>query len=417
MDESRSRNHSMTSEERRRLRIAFVGISWPPETFIEGLIKGLIQAGAEVTVACDRRPVASWLPHSQLRWLYAPAWRGSLLARLIRTGRMRIRALPGGSNDIRLFKTYVGQAESWRKRVQSWHQLLPFAGLRPDIIYFPWNSAAISYLPLFDLGSPVVLSCRGSQVNVAPLTPHRFELKEGLSKTFRKAAAVHCVSEAILNEATKYGLDPQKANVIRPAVDPEFFFPPAEEANHSDTFRITTTGALIWLKGYEYALQSIRALKDRGINLRFDFVGGGPELDRVLFTIRDLDLEDVVRLHGSNPPEKVREFLQNSDVFLLSSLSEGISNALLEGMACGLPVVTTDCGGMREAVTDGVEGFVVPVRDVEAISEALQVLCENPQLRRRMGKAGRQRVEKSFSLSRQVEQFLSLCERTAQVGL
>lgn len=416
MDKIDSRNQLMTSKDGGRLRIAFVGISWPPETFIERLIKGLIQSGAEVTVACERRPVASWLPHTQFRWLYAPAWRGSLPARLIRTGRMRIESLTREHNDVRLFKTYVGQAETWRKRVQSWHRLLPFAGLRPDIIYFPWNSAAISYLPLFDLGSPVVLSCRGSQVNVAPLGPQRFQFKEELAETFRKAAAVHCVSEAILNEATKYGLDPQKANVIRPAVDPEFFSPRAEKANHNDTFRITTTGALIWRKGYEYALQSIRALKDRGISMRFNIVGGGPERDRVLFTIRDLDLEDVVRLHGPQSPERVREFLQSSDVFLLSSLSEGISNALLEAMACELPVVTTDCGGMREAVTDGVEGFVVPVRDVDAISEALQMLWENPQLRMRMGKAGRQRVEQSFSLSRQVDQFLSLCQQTAQVS-
>jgi colanic acid/amylovoran biosynthesis glycosyltransferase len=253
-------------------------------------------------------------------------------------------------------------------------------------------------------------------VNVAPLSPQRFQLKQELAETFQKAAAVHCVSDAILNEATKYGLDPQKAKVIRPAVDPDFFCPGAQEANHSDTFRITTTGALIWRKGYEYALQSIRVLRDRGINLQFNIVGGGAERDRVVFTIRDLGLENVVQLRGHESPERVREFLRSSHVFLLSSLSEGISNALLEAMACGVPVVTTDCGGMSEAVTDGVEGFLVPVRDVQAISQALQILWDNPQLRTRMGKLGRERVEKSFSLSRHVDQFLSLCERTVQVN-
>jgi colanic acid/amylovoran biosynthesis glycosyltransferase len=328
---------------------------------------------------------------------------------------MRIGSLRKGPNDIHLIKSYVAKAESWRTKIQSWHHLLPFAGLRQDIIYFPWNSAAISHLPLFDFGSPVILSCRGSQVNVAPFGPQGSQLKKELAKTFEKATAVHCVSEAILNEATKYGLDPQKATVIRPAVDPEFFFPSVAEATPSNTFRITAVGGLIWKKGYDYALQSIRALKDRAINLQFNIVGSGDERDRVLFTIRDLGLQDVVRLHGSNPPEKVREILRSTDVLLLSSLCEGISNAVLEGMACGLPVVTTNCGGMREAVTDGVEGLVVPTRDVGAMSEALQVLWQDPQLRRRMGKAGRQRVEKSFSLSRQVQQFLSLCEQTAEI--
>ncbi len=415
MDRSLSRTPLRSGAKVERLKIVFVGISWPPETFIERLIKGLIQAGAEVTVACERRPVASWLPHRQFRWLYAPAWRGSMASRLVRTARMRIRYLNRKSSHVRLFESHVRQAVSWRERIQSWHKLLPFVGLRSDVIYFPWNSAAISYLPLFELGMPVILSCRGTQVNIAPLNPERSQLKEELATTFRKAAAVHCVSQAILNEATKYGLESKKADVIRPAVDPTFFFP-ATQVHPSNIFRISTTGGLSWRKGHEYALQSIRALKDRGINLHFNIIGEGPERERLLYSVRDLKLEAVVRLHGRKTPEGVRELLQSSDVFLLSSLSEGISNALLEAMACGVPVVTTDCGGMGEVVTDGVEGFVIPVRNVDAITEALKRLFEDPALRKRMGNAGRQRVENSFSLSQQIDQFLSLCERTAQVG-
>jgi len=95
-------------------------------------------------------------------------------------------------------------------------------------------------------------------------------------------------------------------------------------------------------------------------------------------------------------------------VFLLSSLSEGISNAALEAMACGLPVVTTDCGGMREAVTDGIEGFVVPVRDPEAMAEALLRLWKDPELRRRMGEAARERVLREFRLDQQISAFLAL---------
>ncbi len=405
----------MTDKNGKSLRIVLVGISWPPETFIEGLIKGLIEAGSEVTVACDEKPAASWLPHPQFHWLHAPVWRGSMAARLVRTARMRTSVPSKGSNDIRRFKSHVRRTDGWRERVQAWHLLLPFAGLRWDIIYFPWNSAAISYLPLFELGSPVILSCRGSQLNIAPLDPMRSGLKEALQETFQKAAAVHCVSEAIMHQAAKYGLEPEKARVIRPAVDPQFFYPPADKLQ-TDQFWVTTTGTLTWPKGHEYALQSISNLRDRGINVRFNILGDGPDRQRMLYTIRDLNLEKVVRLHGLKSQEGVRELLQKSDVFLLSSLSEGISNAVLEAMACGIPIVTTDCGGMTEAVTDGVEGFVVPVRNADAITGALKMLWEDPQLRRRMGKAGRQRVEKSFSLVQQVDQFTSLYKQTAQAS-
>jgi glycosyltransferase involved in cell wall biosynthesis len=113
------------------------------------------------------------------------------------------------------------------------------------------------------------------------------------------------------------------------------------------------------------------------------------------------------------PPEQVREAMQRSDLFLHSSLSEGISNAALEAMACGLPVVTSDGGGMKEAVHDGIEGFVVPLRDPVAAADAVAKLARDPALRARMGRAGRARVESTFRLDEQIARFIALYERVA----
>jgi colanic acid/amylovoran biosynthesis glycosyltransferase len=93
---------------------------------------------------------------------------------------------------------------------------------------------------------------------------------------------------------------------------------------------------------------------------------------------------------------QVRELLRRADVFLHPSLSEGLSNATLEAMAVGLPVVVTDVGGMRELVTDGVDGFVVPPRDAAALAAALLDLAADPELREKMGERGRQRVVEDF---------------------
>ena len=97
-------------------------------------------------------------------------------------------------------------------------------------------------------------------------------------------------------------------------------------------------------------------------------------------------------------------------------MSEGLSNAALEAMATGLPVVTTDCGGMREAISDGVEGFLVPVRDVERMSAALGRLAGDAELRARMGAAARDRVLKEFTLERQVRAFTELLEEVRKCG-
>ncbi|MBP9500962.1 MAG: glycosyltransferase family 4 protein [Candidatus Promineofilum sp.] len=235
-----------------------------------------------------------------------------------------------------------------------------------------------------------------------------------MSISFDKASAVHCVSEAIRDEAMRYGLDKAKSAVIHPAVDPDMFRPlPVGSRPDEDILRVISTGSVNWRKGYGYALSAIRRLVDRGVPVQYDLIGDGPEQQRLLYTIQDLELGDHVVRHGKLPPDKVLARLQEADVFLLSSLSEGISNAVLEGMACGLPVVTTDVGGMSEAVTDGVEGFLTPPLDSVSLADALEELWRAPELRQRMGAAGRARVLRDFSLDDQADAFVELFRSVA----
>jgi len=219
---------------------------------------------------------------------------------------------------------------------------------------------------------------------------------------------VHCVSEATRHDACRLGLHPAKATVIRPAIESNLFRPATAPRSKDGVFSVVTVGTLIWVKGHEWALQAIRRVADSGINVRFDIIGDGPDRQRVLYTMADLHLVDRVRCLGRLAPEEVLRRVQQADAFLLSSLSEGISNAVLEAMSCGVPVVTTECGGMREAVTDGVEGFVAPVRDEEELAKGLLRLAGDSQMRQRMGQAGRARIEREFRLDRQIEQWLQL---------
>jgi glycosyltransferase involved in cell wall biosynthesis len=100
--------------------------------------------------------------------------------------------------------------------------------------------------------------------------------------------------------------------------------------------------------------------------------------------------------------------LREADVLLHSSLSEGVPTVVLEAMACELPVVVTDVGGVSEAMSDGVEGFLAPARDAGALADALERLWSDPELRRRMGSAGRERVLSDFQLERQIDRFAAL---------
>ena len=394
--------------KKKPLRLLVVGATWPPQTFLGRLLRGLAASGMEVSLAFSRDPDQDWFFRSGLRAFRTRSWEGPRLLRLLWLGWLGLRAFVESPRDVRRYLRRSRAESGLRARLALLNRLLPFAGASFDVLYFPWNSAAIDYFPLFENGMPVLVSCRGSQVNVAPHHPGR-GIREGLPATFERSAAVHCISGAIEREARLFGLDTAKARVIHPGIDPSFFAP-LPERRASPALRIITVGSLVWVKGTTYALQAFRLLLDRGIAARLTLVGDGPEKQRILYTIEDLGLRDHVELAGRLTPVEVRDRLQESDVFVLPSLSEGFCNAAVEAMGCGVPVVMTNCGGVREGVTDGIEGFIVPVRDPEAMAAAVERLARDPSLRARMGEAGRARVLRQFTLEKHVRDFVSLLE-------
>ncbi len=390
-----------------QLRVLFVGLGTSEVTFLNRLVDGLAREGVHITISSSKRRVIDRFPKGKVEWLWAPSWHGSGLVRILRMLLMLIKGLP--SKRLTWLRQLIKSRETTRDKLAALHRYLAFLRGEWDVIYFSWNSTAISYMRLFDLGIPVVISCRGSQINIRPQRQGQARYVNLLKQTLKKAAAVHCVSKDILANAVGLGLDPEKAVVIRPAVDPAVFSLTTEHYQNGP-IRLITIGSLVWNKGYEYLLMAVKLLKDRGIISELHIIGKGAERSRILFTAQDLDISSQVVLHGKLPPTEVIQQLQQSDIFVLSSLSEGISNAVLEAMSCGLPVVTTDCGGMREAVRDGVEGFVVPVRDPESMAEALQKLALDADLRKQMGRAGRARVLAEFNSQSQIEGFVKLFE-------
>jgi glycosyltransferase involved in cell wall biosynthesis len=256
---------------------------------------------------------------------------------------------------------------------------------------------------MFKIGKPVVVSCRGSQINIAPTNPTRRAEVEGYFTALEQSTAIHCVSHAIRRVVEAHVDVGEKLRVIHPAVDPSFFSPVGSAGRTETPLQITTVGSLIWRKGYEYLLQAMSSLRDSGVRAHLRIIGDGPERERILFTLRDLELVHVVDLVGPLDEFKVREELRQADLFVLSSLSEGISNAVLEAMSCGLPVVVTDVGGMAEAIRTGVEGCLVPPRDPDAMAEAIAFLCTHRDERLKMGVAARDRVINHFNLDDHID--------------
>jgi len=177
------------------------------------------------------------------------------------------------------------------------------------------------------------------------------------------------------------------------------------------TPRLIAVGRLKAPKDFLTLVRALAALPDRAYEAVI--VGDGPERGAVEEEIRRLGLGDRVELLGERGD--VPELLAGSDVFVLSSRSEGLPVSVLEAMAAKLPVVASRVGGLVELVVDGETGLLVPPGDEAALTEALRRLVDDRELRRKLGAAGRARAEASFDLSAFRRAHLDLYTR--QLGL
>ena len=139
---------------------------------------------------------------------------------------------------------------------------------------------------------------------------------------------------------------------------------------------------------------------------RLVVVGDAPS-DDVLRMLQLLGIADKVYLTGPKSGDELVALYQQASVFALASNEEGLGIVILEAMACGLPIVSTDCGGPRTAVDEGRNGLLTPVGDADALTRAMHRLITNPELRANMGLESRRRAEALFSLESVGETFLS----------
>jgi glycosyltransferase involved in cell wall biosynthesis len=161
------------------------------------------------------------------------------------------------------------------------------------------------------------------------------------------------------------------------------------------TPRLVTVGRLKAPKDYGTLTRAFAALPSGTFEALI--VGDGPDRPKVEAELVRLGLANAVRLLGERTDVPV--LLAGSDVFVLSSTSEGLPLSVEEAMAAGLPVVASAVGGVPELVVDGETGYLVPPGDAERLAEALGSLLDDPALRLRMGRSGRARAEELFNLT------------------
>lgn len=279
----------------------------------------------------------------------------------------------------------------------------PAIKLVPDIIHFEFGTLAVKGVAVSNFSdAKLSVSFRGYDLNYAGLDD-----KSYYSEVWNKCKGFHFLGNDLKKRAIERGyINKAIEALIPPAID-TIFFKPTNNKKSADKLKIVSVGRLVWKKGYEYAIRAASILKERGIDFEYNIIGDGSHLQALQFIIKESGLEGCVHLLGAQSSEEIKEYLEQSDVFVHPAISEGFSNAVLEAQAMGLPVICTDADGLPENIEDNVTGFVVPKWDAEAIANKLIFLSANRNKIDEMGLKGIARVNKYFTIDKQIEAFVN----------
>lgn len=173
-----------------------------------------------------------------------------------------------------------------------------------------------------------------------------------------------------------------------------------------DGTAVGSCGRMTYARNPDAWILLAQRLTDSRNGLSCVWIGGGEDEARARVLLENMNLSGRAEITGWKTAEEARERMRALDVFVHYSRWDALPNAVLEAMAAGLPVVASDNAGNRDAVEDGVTGFLV--RDEVGLLERCQQLIDDPALRRRMGEAGRARVRSGFALDRMLSQLSAL---------
>jgi colanic acid/amylovoran biosynthesis glycosyltransferase len=253
------------------------------------------------------------------------------------------------------------------------------------------------------LSAKTVVSCRGTAEKVKPLTDKK--RKDDLNQLFNSIDSIHCVSKDMADTVKKYGASENKIFVNTPAINTEVFQRNNEYKDSGEELQILTIGRFTFQKGYLIGLLAMQELKNKGLKFKWKIVGDGPLSEELIYHINALELQQQVVLLGKQNRDEILSLYNEVDVFLLTSVYEGIANVCLEAMAMELPVISTKSGGMEEVIVHGENGLLCEVYDPADIVSKVQDIATDFAFRKRLGVSAKQTILNNFTLKKQVDIF------------
>ena len=227
-----------------------------------------------------------------------------------------------------------------------------------------------------------------------------------------RASLCTVVSEAMRREVLRQLEKPVRIAVVPMGVDLKQRFIPGRIRRHEK--QLLFAGRLVAKKGVEFLLQAMPRIRQAHPDVSLLIVGHGPEKDRLENLTRELHIEASVEFRGGVPNDELPRYYQTSSIVIFPSVvdpqgdREGFGLVLVEALGCACAAVISDLPAMRDIVTDGRTGIIVPQKDPDAIAEQVIELLNQPQRARELGRAGRQYVLERFDWDRIAQRYEEL---------
>ncbi len=191
----------------------------------------------------------------------------------------------------------------------------------------------------------------------------------------------------------------RKIFVVHCGVNPLLFFPCPKK---TDTITILSVGRLVPEKGHSFLIEACNVLKENGFQFHCIIIGEGPDRQKLERLIYKYKLDNFIELKGPVFHEKIKDYYNLADIFVLSSVTEGIPVVLMESMSKEIPVIASRITGIPELIEHGKNGILIPPKDIKQLADAISLLIKNDDLRREIGKKGREKILKDFDIKKNI---------------
>jgi L-malate glycosyltransferase len=221
---------------------------------------------------------------------------------------------------------------------------------------------------------PYVVTPLGTDVLISP--KQSFIYRFALRYVFRKADLVTSMAPHMTEAMLQLGLPKEKLTDVVLGINTEVFNSRAQQLP-KDAFVISSIRNLEPVYNIPHFLKAIALVKSNISNLKVNVVGQGSLKDELMALCRELQIEDVVRFHGKIPQNEIVQLLNRSHIAVTVSLSDGNALSLLESMACGVYPIASDIAANRQWLTDGLNGSLVKIDDVEGLAEKIRYVHQH----------------------------------------